>query len=57
VTDEEGRDRACSGFDVEDARKLSEEEYLDKEREWVNNWAEKIINSKFDDSVDWKEYK
>lgn len=56
VTDEEGEDFACAGFDVEDAQNLSEEEYLEKEKEWINNWSEKIFESTFDNNVDLKGY-
>ncbi len=47
VTDEEGADFASAGFDVEDAQNISEEEYLKKEKEWTNNWSEKIYGSTF----------
>jgi len=56
VTDEEGEDFACAGFDVEDAHSLSEKEYLEKEKEWINNWSEKIFKSTFDDIADLEGY-
>ncbi len=44
-------------MDIEDAQKLSEEESLQKEREWINTWVEKISQSNFDDCAGLKEYK
>lgn len=56
VTDEKGQDFACNGFYVEDALRLSEKEYLKKEKEWITNWSEKIRKSTFDDNEDLRDY-
>lgn len=56
VTDEEGKDFACDGFYIEDAYKLSDSEYLKKEKEWIDRWSEKINHSIIESNEDLSNY-
>lgn len=52
VTDEKGEDFACNGFAVEDATRLTDSEYLEKEKSWITSWSKKINESRFEGEVD-----